>query len=91
MFGEKTLLKGIGKASSEFAGVLKESAEWNSTFGTSSSRNEVKDSMNRWPQFEMIKIDGRKAFHGSEMQGKTWSLEVRSVLNVNHIGRLRLI
>ena len=41
--------------------------------------------------FEMIKIDGRKEFHGSEMQGKAWSLDVWSALNENHNERLRLI
>ena len=60
MFGEKTLSKGIGKESSEFVGQLKASAEWYSASRTRSRKNEVKNSMNRWPQFEMIKIDCRK-------------------------------
>ena len=30
IFGEKTLLESIGKASLEFVGVLKESMEWHS-------------------------------------------------------------
>ena len=78
MFGENTLSKSIGKASLEFAGVLKASVEWHSASGTSSSKNEVRDSMNRQPLFEITKIDDRKEFHGSEMQRKTRSLDVRS-------------
>ena len=91
MFGENTLSEGIGKASSEFAGVLKAYVEWHSASGTSSSRNEVKDSVNRWPRFKMIKIDDRKEFCESKMQGKACSLDARNALNGNHNGRLRLI
>ena len=47
MFGENTLSKSIGKASSEFAGVLKESVEWHSNSRKSDNMNEVKDNMNR--------------------------------------------
>ena len=47
IFGEKTLLESIGKASLEFAGVLKASVEWHSAFETSGRRNEVKDIVNR--------------------------------------------
>ena len=53
--------------------------------------NEVKDSLNQWPRFKMIKIDDRKEFCGSKMQGKACSLDVRNALNGNHNGRLRLI
>ena len=91
MFGEKTLSKSIGKGSSEFARVLKESMEWHSTSRTRNNRNEVKENVDRRPQFKMIKIDSRKAFHGSMMQRKTLSMGVRSALNGNHNGRLRLI
>ena len=49
MFVEKTLLKSIGKESSEFAWVLKESVEWHSASRKSGNMNEVKDIMNRRP------------------------------------------
>ena len=47
VFGENTLSKSIGKASLEFAGVLKESVEWHSTSRKRDNMNEVKDNMNR--------------------------------------------
>ena len=64
--GNRPYRKSIGKAFSEFAGVLKASVEWHSTSETSGSRNEVKYNMNRQPQFKMIKIGVRKDFRGSE-------------------------
>ena len=91
MFEENTLSESIGKASSKFVGVPKESVEWNYTFGTNNNRNEVNDSVNRRSRFKMINIKGRNKFCGSEMQGKMWSLDVRSALNGNHNGRLKLI
>ena len=58
--GNRPYWKSIGKAFSKFVWVLKAFLEWNSASETTDSRNEVKDSVNRWPRFEMINIDGRK-------------------------------
>ena len=63
--GKRPYREGVGKASSEFAGVPKASVRWRSAPETSGDRNEVKDSVNQWPRFKMINIDGGKAFHGS--------------------------
>ena len=41
--GEEPYRRGVGKASLEFAGVLKASVRWNYTPRTSDDGNEVKD------------------------------------------------
>ena len=50
--------------------MLMASTKWHSTTRIGCDGNEVKDNVNRRPQFEVIKIEGGKAFHESYMQGK---------------------
>ena len=49
----------------DFAGMMMASTRWHSTTRIGRGGNEVKDSVNRRPQPEVIKIDGGKAFHES--------------------------
>ena len=57
-------------ASLEFAWMLMASMRWNSATRIGCGGNEVKDNVNRRPQFEVIKIEGVREFHESQMQGK---------------------
>ena len=80
-------MENIGETPLELTGVLNAFVAEHSVFGMSIYRNEVKSGINRRLRFKRIKINGERAFHGSEMTGKMRSLDLRSALNENCDGR----
>ena len=73
---KETLSENIEKEPLELTGVLNASVVEHVVFEISSNKNEVKSGINRRLRFRKIKINDEKAFHGSEMPGKTRFLDL---------------